>query len=497
MNRQILSTIFAVIMLVGVISAVNWYSQKNIIGNQLDISIGKILDKERIVPVVIIGSGPAGLSAALYTARGGKYTVVFEGKQPGGQLTTTTYVENWPGTKKMLGTALIDDLRKQAQEAGAVMVRDLVECVDFSTWPFKIQTEEGHVINALAVDICTGAESRKLGAIGEEKYWGRGVTTCAVCDAPFYKNKDVVVVGGGDSAVEEATLLTNYAKSVTMLVRGDKLRASASMQNRLKDHEKIRILYNTKITEIKGDDQTVTSVELQNTKDNRSYTIPIDGVFLAIGHIPNTKLFKNFIATDSEGYIELANKRQSKRSQATSVPGVFAAGDVCDFTYRQAGVAAGDGIKAGMDALEFLDEHGYNEHVAKQIADNLYDPELEGDLAELNKLVTLKDFQALAEEKKPLIIEVGAEWCSTCKALLPIMQSIAAKFEAKANFAYIDLDDDPKELVDLLKLKVVPTILVIKNGTVVSRYESKVFSKTELYTLVKKSGYIAALFFVL
>lgn len=479
--KRFFTLVSLVIILCGCVTGVNWYNTRTISPVNLDIAMQQALDKENIIPVAVLGSGPAGLSAALYTSRAAIYTVVFQGRLPGGQLTTTTYVENWPGTKKMLGSALIDNARKQAKDAGAVMVNDSIECVDFSTWPFKMQTEEGQVVYALSVIIATGATPRKLGVIGEDKYWGRGVTTCAVCDAPFFKNKDVVIVGGGDSAVEEATLLASYARNVTMLVRGDALRASPAMKNRLKDQEKIRILYNTEITEIKGDEETVTGIELRNSKDNRVYTMPIDGVFLAIGHIPNTEIFQKYLSTNQQGYIDLPKKNQS-----TNIPGVFAAGDVSDFTYRQAGVASGDGIKAGMDAIDFLESHGYNEKIATQLDDNLYDPDFDSDKVKLNNLISNEDFNKYANKKEPLLIEVGADWCASCKAMLPVIQAVASKFEGKVNFAYIDLDDDPKDLVKRFNLKAVPSILIFKNGKLVSRHERKLFSKRELRTLVEQ-----------
>lgn len=478
---------FSILILMGLVvsaaTGVNWYSTKTINqSSKLDISMQRAYGKEKVLPVAVIGSGPAGLSAALYTARASIYTVIFEGGQPGGQLTTTTYVENWPGTKKMLGSALIDNLRAQAKEAGAVISNDTIECVDFSTWPFKLQTGEGQIVYALSVVIATGAEPKKLDVPGESKYWGRGVTTCAVCDAPFFKEKDVVVIGGGDSAVEEATLLASYAKKVTMLVRGDKLRASVAMQNRLKDQEKIQILYNTKITEIKGDNESVTAVELKNIKDDRVYNMPIDGVFLAIGHSPNSGIFKKYLDLDSQGYIELNNGHV--HSQSTSVPGIYAAGDVADHTYRQAGVASGDGIKAGMDAIEFLNSQGYNDQIKKNLADNFYDPELEGEQLELEHIATLEDFDKLSREKLPLVIDVGAEWCSSCKALAPIVKHVASKYQGKVNFAYIDLSDDPKDLVAKFNIQAVPSILVFKKGKLVSKYERKVFNKQEFQTLV-------------
>ncbi len=462
--------------------------------------VQQITAVKNIVPVVIIGSGPAGLSAALYTARSALYTVVFEGKTPGGQLTGTSYVENWPGTGKQLGSELIDTTRKQAQRFGALMVNDTIKEVDFSQWPFKIKTEEGHELAAMTVIIATGAQPKLLNDArsvpGEKEYWGHGVTTCAICDAAFYKGKKVVVIGGGDSAVEEATLLTSYADEVTVIVRGSSMRAAPAMQARLKESPKIKILYNTEIEEITGDGSKVSGVKLINTKDKKQFDMVIDGVFLAIGHRPNTELFKKFIEIAPDGYIIMNTARDSilssiwKRlmgtdatnatSQETSIPGIFAAGDVADPYYRQAGVAAGDGIKAALNAIKYLGDIGYNEAFAHKIEKNFYEPNPEAALHALEKLKTNEDFVRRAKEHQFMVIEVGAETCSSCKALLPVVQSVAARMEDKAFFAQIDLGDEPAELVKRFAIEGIPVLLVIKDGKLLARYDQHLFSKREL-----------------
>jgi thioredoxin reductase (NADPH) len=314
----------------------------------------------------------------------------------------------------MLGSDLIDQTKKQAQTFGALVVPDTVTSVDFSSWPYTLKTEEGHEVHALAVIIATGANPRLLSDTrpvkGEKEFFGYGVTTCAICDAPFYKGKKVVVVGGGDSAIEEATLLTSYAQSVILLVRGDKMRAAKAMQERIKDSPKITVRYNTEIAQITGDTK-VTGVTLRNTKTNTTEDIPIDGVFLAIGHKPNTAIVAPYLSLDPEGYIIL-----STRFQKTSVPGVFAAGDVSDRIYRQAGVAAGDGIKAALDAISFLQEHGFNEKLVQELEKNYFEPEPETPLA-LTQLTSVKEFEKLSKEHEFLVVEVGAEYCASCKAL--------------------------------------------------------------------------------
>ncbi len=450
-----------------------------------EINFNRALLAPQVVPIVVIGSGPAGLSAALYAARSAVYTVVFQGKKPGGQLTETTYVENWPGTPKLLGSQLIDQNRKQAEKFGALIVNDTVTAINFNVWPFVVRTEDGARIHALSVIMATGADPRKLNDTGkvpgEKEYWGYGVTTCAVCDAPFYKGKKVVVVGGGDSAVEEATLLTSYASSVTILVRGSAMRAAPAMQARLKDSDKIKILYNTEITEIMGTGKTVTGVRLLNSKDKQTTELAVDGVFLAIGHKPNSQLVKGVVKMDGEGYIILPT-----RSQLTTVPGIFAAGDVADHVYRQAGVAAGDGIKAALDALAFLQSHGYSTSTAKELEKNYWYPEAVAASEPLPKIVTNKDFDAAAKEHQFIVLEAGAKHCSSCTALLPIMQSVAAQLSGKAYFAYMSMDDDPKELVKRFEIKGIPVILVFKKDKLIARYDQQVFTKRELNAVINQ-----------
>lgn len=472
--NKILKYIFLAIILISTCLGFTYWYSKNRSMQAFDLS--KIEGKKNIVPIAVIGSGPAGLSSALYGARAAVYTVVFQGDKPGGQLTETTYVENWPGTKKLLGTDLIDQNRKQAEKFGAIMANDSIEYVDFSTWPFRLQTTEGHEINALSIIIATGAKPKLLNVPGEKEYWAYGVTTCAVCDAPLYKNKDVVVVGGGDSAIEEATLLASYAKNVTLLVR-EKLRAAPAMQERLKGFNNIKVMLGVSIHKILGDKNNVTEIEIINNKDKSISKMPIDGVFIAIGHMPNTEIFKDFIALDKSGYIDL------KSYQETSQRGVFAAGDVTDNRYRQAGTSAGDGIKAGLDAISFLQEIGYNEIFFKKIQDNLYDPDQDTQV-ELKKLVTNKDLDDLLKTNKPLVVEVGAEYCTSCKVLLNSVKSVAAKLEDKVNFAQIDIDDEPKELKERFNIKSIPALLVFKDSKLVGRYEKQILSKYELYNLV-------------
>lgn len=303
---------------------------------------------------LIVGSGPAGCTAAIYASRANLEPVLIEGFQPGGQLTTTGEVENFPGYPQGVdGNQLMDDLRKQALRFGTTIHNGLITKVDFSKRPFTLSTDT-ESYQADTVIIATGATARYLGLDDEQKYMGMGVSACAVCDGFFYRDKIVAVVGGGDSACEEATYLAGICKKVYLIVRKDFLRASKVMQRRVLDNEKITVLFNSNVIGLFGDPvlEGAHIIECAGTEREQKYDIPINGLFLAIGHDPNSKPFSEYVATDPRGFIIV-----NGQSQATSVPGVFAAGDVCDPTYQQAVVAAATGCKAALDAERFYIEN--------------------------------------------------------------------------------------------------------------------------------------------
>lgn len=306
--------------------------------------------------VVIVGSGPAGLTAALYCARANLNPLVFEGDMPGGQLTTTTEVENFPGfVGGISGSDLVETMKKQAQGFGTEFRYGIVsKIVPRDDDTFDIYIDEEEVITSKSVIIATGARPRKLGLVSEEKYWSKGVTSCATCDGFFYRGREVCVVGGGDSAMEEALFLTRFCPKVYIIHRRDKLRASAVMANRALNHKKIEVIWNKKIAEILGDDSAkglqVTGVSLEDTRTGEMSTMDLGGVFLGIGHIPNTEFIKDMVVMDDLGYAITYPD-----STSTEQKGLFVCGDAQDSVYRQAITAAGTGCMAALEVERYLE----------------------------------------------------------------------------------------------------------------------------------------------
>ncbi|WP_026998260.1 thioredoxin-disulfide reductase [Eisenibacter elegans] len=301
------------------------------------------------VHCLIIGSGPAGYTAAIYAARAGLNPVLYQGIEPGGQLMLTTEVENFPGYPQgIMGPQMMQDLQAQAKRFGTDIRIGLATKVDFSATPHKVIIDDSHEITADSVIIATGASAKWLGLDSEKKLQGRGVSSCAVCDGFFYKNQEVVIVGAGDSAAEEASYLAKICSKVHMLVRKDEMRASVIMQNRVKNLPNIQIHWNTEVEEVLGEEE-VTGVRIRNNKTQALTELNASGFFVAIGHQPNTHIFKGFLDMDEQGYI-----LTKPGSAHTNIPGVFACGDVQDKNYRQAITAAGSGCMAALDAERYL-----------------------------------------------------------------------------------------------------------------------------------------------
>lgn len=300
--------------------------------------------------VLIIGSGPAGYTAAIYAARANLEPVLVTGYEPGGQLMITTEVENYPGFANVIeGPWLMEQMRGQAENVGTEMITDFIKDVDLTKRPYTAVGESGQTYTADTIVIATGAKARWLGIDSEKEFQGRGVSACATCDGFFFKDKEVAIVGGGNTAVEEALFLTNFCSKVTLIHRRDSLRAEKILQERLFSNEKVEIIWDHTVEEILGDKMGVTGLRIKNTKSGDEQQIDVAGFFVAIGHDPATELFKGKLDMDAEGYINTAPD-----STATNVPGVYAAGDVADHKYRQAVTAAGMGCMAALEVDRFL-----------------------------------------------------------------------------------------------------------------------------------------------
>ena len=302
--------------------------------------------------LIIIGSGPAGLTAAIYSSRANLAPLVIDGPTPGGQLMSTTYVENWPGEKTILGPRLMMNMREHAESFGTTFISEEIVNVQLQEKPFTITTDKNRTFQAHALIIATGATPKRLHCPGEDTYWGKGVTTCAVCDGVFYKDQPVVIVGGGDTAMENASFMLNFTNNITIIHILDTLTASQAMQKRIINNPSVKILYSSMVTSIQGNDNGVTHVTVASKNATGEITIPTHAVFVSIGLSPNTHVFKEQLALDKAGYLVLHNHTH------TSVEGVFAAGDVADFRYRQAISSAGVGCMAALDAERYIQEHG-------------------------------------------------------------------------------------------------------------------------------------------
>lgn len=298
--------------------------------------------------LIIIGSGPAGLTAGIYAARANLSPLIINGPMPGGQLMGTSYVENWPGYISILGPQLIQQLTEQATHFGSQFLDESIQQVDFKQHPFVLITDKQTTLHADAVIIASGASPKKLGCPGEDTYWAKGVSTCAVCDGAFYKDKNILILGGGDKAFEDAAFMLNFTNKITIAHILDELKASAAMQKKVLGNPNITIINNTTVNEIIGDGTRVTGVTLLNQKTKETRHLPIDAVFLAIGQNPNLEPFIGQVALNKQGFIQVENHTN------TNIPGIFVAGDVADYRYRQAITSAGAGCMAALDAERYL-----------------------------------------------------------------------------------------------------------------------------------------------
>jgi thioredoxin reductase (NADPH) len=473
----------------------------------------RFLRDPELIPVAILGGGGAGFTAALYLARAGYEPYVFAGRSPGGAIAKTREVHNWPGEKAIDGPMLAQNWKSQAVSNGAILKNMEAVSVDFLQWPFLIKAKDLtsgklHTFKTLACIITTGATPHYLGVEGESHFWGKGVTNCAICDAALVKNSTAVVVGGGDSAMVEARTLANCAKQVFVLVRGKKLRAKDSANTNLTNLPNIKILFETEVQKIVGDNHGVTSV-IARTRKGKVFEIATSGVFLAIGSKANTEIFKEQLQMQPTGCLKLF------RGQHTSIPGVFAAGDVTDSIYRQAIIASGDGCKAALQTLEFLETTGVQPKMFSaeqtqmlttqaQLEEDINGEETDTSKAESAISDTLSD-EAKADAPKildqdkslpveeELILNIGTEaefsktvsqalatgkivildffgpWCEPCKILHNVLIEVAKEYREKAFFCKVDVDT-ASELTSTYKIRGVPTLVFFDgNGNELGR----------------------------
>jgi thioredoxin reductase (NADPH) len=425
--------------------------------------LSRALEMKDVAPVVIIGSGPAGLTAAMYVARAGMKAFVFAGPQPCGQLTGTTFIENWPGKMKSMGPDLMNDIKAQAESFGACIINDTVTDIDFDCWPFAIKTDNGRSFSALSIIVATGATPRRLDIPGESEYWGKGVTTCAVCDAPLFKGKTAVIVGGGDTAAEQVFELAPYAKHITILVRKDSLRAGNAQQDRVLAYDNVSIEFNKELKTVLGNGKEVTGIEIFDNKNNTVEERSIDGVFLAIGHVPNSALLPNKMKRKT-GYLSMIG-----RSQQTKIPGVFAAGEIQDSVYRQAIVAAGEGAKAALDATGFLYEIGFNQDISRELEQKFFETFSENRL-EIVEITKVEEFQELVVNKKGLVLlDFYGDHCPGCIKMLPILEIVAHDMQDKVTIVKANTQKARSIIEHLyfdhkIKIKWVPSLLVYRDG---------------------------------
>lgn len=422
------------------------------------------LSREDSYESVIIGGGVGGGAAAIYLARAGFHPLVIEKDTPGSAIAQSTAVENWPGAMKIRGTELMERIHKQAETNGAVFIDAEVVSVDFSHRPFKISmraSDRPDVLQTVYAQTCiiaTGAESSRLGVPGEKKYWGRGVSCCAICDGSLYRQKKVGVVGGGDSAVLEALYLANIADEVTVFVRGNRFKAiDVKKRDALLSLPNVKVSYQTRVMEIIGNEERMNAVRLSET-DQPSREKKIDGLFLAIGSKPNTALFRNQVQLDDLGYIVL------KKGQETFVEGVYAIGDVVDPYYKQAISAAGDGAKAALSIIQ--SDFSWEKPASVSKAEET----TPAAMIEVVEITSQKQFEEeLKSSTTPMIVDFYATWCSPCKRIAPKIKSTAASLSGKIKFLKVNIDE-VKGLTQNYKIMSMPTILYFnESGEVIDR----------------------------
>ncbi|MCU0566556.1 MAG: thioredoxin-disulfide reductase [Oculatellaceae cyanobacterium Prado106] len=439
------------------------------------------MENPAVENLVIIGSGPAGYTAAIYAGRANLKPLVFEGFQagglPGGQLMTTTEVENFPGFPAgITGPELMNQMKAQAVRWGAELITEDVTYVDFSQRPFLIRSEEKEV-RAHTVVIATGATAKRLGLPSETQYWNRGVSACAICDGatPIFRNVDLAVIGGGDTAAEEAIYLTKYGSHVHLLVRSDKMRASKAMQDRVLANPKITVHWNSEAVDMYGDMNLMQGLRIQNRQTQEITELPVKGLFYAIGHTPNTNLFEGQLKLDEVGYIVTEHG-----TVETSIEGVYAAGDVQDHEFRQAITAAGTGCMAAMLAERWLSAQGLTQEfhqtevapeapAAAPAAPTQTAEELEAafDIQKTRHIGGFALRKLYHESDRPIIVKYAAPTCGPCHTLKPMLSKVIEEFDGQVHYVEIDIEQDPA-IAESAGVTGTPTVQIFKDKAMVT-----------------------------
>ena len=434
-------------------------------------------DVKNVVPVLVLGSGPAGLSAGMYTARAKFPTVVLSGPVSGGQLTDVRQIENWPGKERMSGIDAIEDLREQAERFSTVILNDSAKKVNLSTWPFIVQTEAGLQLRPLSLIIATGRIAKRLLVPGIQQYWGKGIGTCTICEAPFHKGHVVAVVGGGDTAGDRAQQLAAHAQKVYMIVRNPELDASGTVQDYINATKNITVLYNSELKAVDGNDKTITSATVYNYKTDKIFKFPLKGLYFAIGYHPNSEVIKHALKTDSDGFIIL-----NGRTHQTSVPGVFAGGDIVDKRYGKAGVATGSGIKASLDAIDFLQDIGFTTDTAKRLEPQFFTQAQTK--KEIPLITTLQELnQKIRENKGLILIDVYTTYCPSCKSLIPLLKEIASEYAGSLAIFKVD-QEKSQDIIKRFQVPSVPYLLLFKNGKLIEEIKG-VRTKQDLKSIIE------------
>ncbi len=452
-------------------------------GEERSFNIRSVELDENTYPVIILGSGAGGLTAALYCTTANIPCLVVRGETPGGALTQSDSVRNWPGHIDISGTDLMQTMLDQVKSHKVPMVAEVAMSVDFSSWPYKIVTQpvfgagEKKTYKALSCIIAMGSIPNYLGIPGEQEFLGQGVSTCATCDGSLYYDKDVVVIGGGDSAMVEAAYLSGIARSVHVFVRSKKLRARDKRRDYVLSRSNVTVHYNAEVKEIKGDGDGVTGIMVHDKDKNELYHMVVDGVFLAIGSRPNSSIFKKQLDLDLHDYILVDHYRE------TSHPGVYAVGDIADYEFMQLVTAASGGCIASLRALDFLHYAGYTppqktidvknkpeEQKPVQVSGSLRQEETEKTSGELISITSKEHFNRIVlGSSLPVVVDFYATWCGPCKRMLPVVEQAAKDLEGSVRFVKVNVDD-VRSLAQEYSIRSIPTFLFVKNGKVVKTH---------------------------